>query len=203
MTSRSQRGGLPIFKAIRWLVLAILIFVIVSAVRKPASLGAALSPTQISENAKTFEEKLTQMQQAHQQGDAATPAHFSADEINSFIAEASARAPAVPASASGDSAAVKSTQISFQGEEAIIQAVTERYGQDIYITLRGKVGASGGQLTFAPTEFQIGRINLPVSLINPTLQSKLSERGTGANLKLPDFISDLRVENSQLVVQPK
>jgi len=40
-------------------------------------------------------------------------------------------------------------------------------------------------------------------LINPTLQSKLSERGSGANLKLPDFISDLRVENGQLVVQSR
>jgi len=40
-------------------------------------------------------------------------------------------------------------------------------------------------------------------LINPTLQGKLSERGSRANLKLPDFISDLRVENGQLVVQPK
>jgi hypothetical protein len=202
MKSRSQ-DGFPIFKAVRWLVLAMLIFVIVSAVRKPASLGAALSPAQVSENAKSFEEKLAQMQQAHQQGDTAAPARFSADEVNSFIAEASARAPANSAPASADSAAVKSTQISFQGEEAVVQAVTERYGQDIYFTLRGKVGASGGQLTFSPTEFHIGRMSLPVSLINPTLQSKLSERGSGANLKLPDFISDLRVENGQLVVQSK
>ena len=30
-----------------------------------------------------------------------------------------------------------------------------------------------------------------------------SEQGSAANLKLPDFIADLRVENGQLVVQPK
>src|SRR4051812_33566759 len=202
MKSKSQGDGFPVFKAIRWLVLAILIFVIVSAVRKPAVVGATLSSAQVSDNAKSFEEKLVHMQQAHQQGEAAAPARFSADEVNSFISDASARAPAA-AAPSSENGAVKSTQISFQGEEAVVQAVTERYGQDIYLTLRGKVGAKDGQLTFAPTEFQIGRMSLPVSLINPTLQSKLSEKGSASNLKLPDFIADLRVENGQLVVQPK
>ena len=98
---------------------------------------------------------------------------------------------------------VKSPQVNFQGDQVIAQALTERYGQDIYITLRGKLGASDGYLTFAPTEFQIGRMSVPVLLIDSSLQKKLAEPETRAKLKLPDFVSDLRIENGELVIKQK
>lgn len=182
MNPKSKSAGFSFFKAARWIVLALLVFVISAAVRKPLPPAPALSPAQISENAKSFEGKLAQMQQSRQQGETVGDARFSADEVNSFISEASARGAVYPAAGAAAPAVasnpedmpVKSTQVGFQGDEVIAQAVTERYGQDIYITLRGKLGASDGYLTFAPTEFQIGRLNVPVSLINPTLSLKIA-----------------------------
>ena len=42
---------------------------------------------------------------------------------------------------------------------------------------------------------------MPVSLVNDALQQKMLEQQD--RLKLPDFVSDVRVENSQLVVKQK
>jgi hypothetical protein len=85
----------------------------------------------------------------------------------------------------------------------IAQAVTERYGQDVYVTVRGRLGAESGYLRFYPTEFKIGDLRVPVSLVDPTLQKKLNEPETREKLKLPEFISDLRIQNGQLLIIPK
>ena len=42
---------------------------------------------------------------------------------------------------------------------------------------------------------------MPVSLVNDALQKKMLEQQD--RLKLPGFVSDVRVENSQLVVKQK
>ena len=215
MRTNTVERGFSFYKAARWIVLIALVFVIIAALRKPAPPGSAPDATMVAENARKFESKLSEMQQARQRGESGSEARFSPEEVNSFIAEASQRAasasspasstpvqPSAP-SASSDEMPVKSTQVNFQGDEVIAQALTERYGQDIYITLRGKLGASNGYLTFAPTEFQIGRMSVPVLLIDSSLQKKLAEPETRAKLKLPDFVSDLRVENGQLVIRQK
>jgi len=52
-----------------------------------------------------------------------------------------------------------------------------------------------------PTEFKVGDLNVPVSLVNPALQKKLAEQRD--RLKLPDGVGKLKVENSELVMQGK
>ena len=52
-----------------------------------------------------------------------------------------------------------------------------------------------------PTEFKVGDLNIPVSLVNGPLQQKLSEQRD--RLKLPDNIGGLQVENGQLVLTQK
>jgi hypothetical protein len=44
-------------------------------------------------------------------------------------------------------------------------------------------------------------LNVPVSLVNPALQKKLAEQRD--RLKLPDGVGNLKVENSELVMQGK
>ena len=67
----------------------------------------------------------------------------------------------------------------------------------------GKLGAKDGYVTFDPTEFKIGSLSVPVSLVNERLQQKLAEPENHDKLKLPAFISDLRVENGQLKIKEK
>ena len=63
------------------------------------------------------------------------------------------------------------------------------------------MGDRDGYATFDPTEFKVGDLSVPVSLVNPALQKKLMEERD--RLKLPDGVGGMKVENSQLVLQGK
>jgi hypothetical protein len=47
----------------------------------------------------------------------------------------------------------------------------------------------------------VGDLSIPVSLVNDALQKKLLEQRD--RLKLPEFVSDVRVENGELIVKQK
>ena len=183
------------YRIARWLVLLALLFVMVAALRKPEPIAIPLSADQVAEKAKQFESKLAEMQQAHQRGETPADVHFSADDVNAFVIGASQRSTGSDQSAP--------PQLSFEGGEAIVQTSTVQYGRDIYLTLRGTLGVSDGYLAFVPTGLKVGRLSIPASLVSSTLQKKLAEPENRSKLKLPEFIADLRVEDSQLVVKPK
>jgi hypothetical protein len=81
------------------------------------------------------------------------------------------------------------------------QFLTEVAGKDVWITISGHMGERDGYATFDPTEFKVGDLSVPVSLVNPALQKKLAE--SRDRLKLPDGVGGMKVENSQLVLQGK
>jgi hypothetical protein len=65
----------------------------------------------------------------------------------------------------------------------------------------GHLAARDGYATFDPTEFKLGDLNLPVSLVNSALQQKLAEQRD--RLRLPDCVGDLEVEDGELVMKQK
>jgi hypothetical protein len=69
------------------------------------------------------------------------------------------------------------------------------------VTLAGHLGSQDGYVTFDPTEVKVGEMSIPVSLVNASLQKKLAEQRE--QLKLPDGIASLRVENGELVITQK
>ena len=69
------------------------------------------------------------------------------------------------------------------------------------MTVSGHIGEKDGYATFDPTEFKVGDLNVPVSLVNPALQKKLAEQRD--RLKLPDNVGAMKVENGELVMQQK
>ena len=99
--------------------------------------------------------------------------------------------------------AIKEPLISFEGDEVKGRFLTNVHGKDVYITISGHLGSKDGYVTFDPTGFQVGDLPVPVSLVNPALQQKLADPANRDKLKLPDFISDMHVENGQLVVDEK
>ena len=199
---------MKIYKVLRWVVLAALILVIVFALKKPPPPAPPLAPEAVKEQAQQFESKLQQIETAERNGNTPEPeaTTFTSNEVNAFIQDVSERAKEEAAkqpTLAEAQAEVKDTQVAFSGNEVIAQAVTERYGQDVYVTVRGRLGAKNGYLRFYPTGFKIGDLTVPVSLVDPTLQKKLNEPETHEKLKLPDFVQDLRIENGQLVMVPK
>ena len=98
---------------------------------------------------------------------------------------------------------IKEPLITFEGDEVKGRFLTNVHGKDVYITISGHLGSKDGYVTFDPTGFQVGDLPVPVSLVNPALQQKLADPANRDKLKLPEFISDMHVENGQLVVDQK
>ena len=135
--------------------------------------------------------------------------HVNSDEIGAVLAQAlgaagsgAAAGELSPDSNLGSGApTIKDQQVSFEGDVVHGQFLTEIAGKDVWVTVSGHLGSKDGYATFDPTEFKVGDLNVPVSLVNPALQKKLAEQRD--RMKLPDFVGDVKVQNGELVMQQK
>jgi hypothetical protein len=131
--------------------------------------------------------------------------HINSDEISAVLAQslgATVASGPTPNSNVGSGApTIKDQQVRFDGDLVHGQFLTEIAGKDVWITISGHIGEKDGYATFDPTEFKVGDLSVPVSLVNPALQKKLAEERD--RLKLPDNVGAMKVENSELVMQQK
>jgi hypothetical protein len=131
--------------------------------------------------------------------------HLTSDEVGAALAQAvgSAGAGALSADSNLGSGAptIKDQQVSFDGDVVHGQFLTEVAGKDVWVTVSGHLASKDGYATFEPTEFKVGDLSVPVSLVNPALQKKLAEQRD--RMKLPDFVGDVKVQNGELVMQQK
>lgn len=187
--------------------MAALIVVNVLLLKKPQPVAASMTRAERREKLQDFDSKLQDLEASRQRGDIAE-AQFTAAEINAMFQERTAVKPSPVEAPSRNETAVASdqppeirtAQVSFHNDQVIGQFVTNLYGKDVYVTVSGRLGVSGGYVTFDPTAFKIGDMPVPVSLVNSRLQSKLQDPENHEKLKLPDYVSDLRVEQGQLVM---
>lgn len=190
---------------------------IVLVVKRPASISHPQDRAAIAQYAQSFDQKMAEFEQAiHPRSggsaafdsDPATPKaelHLTSDEVSAVLAQSMGNAggPALTPTSDVGSAAptIKDQQVSFDGDLVHGQFLTQIAGKDVWITISGHIGEKDGYATFDPTEFKVGDLNIPVSMVNPALQKKLAEQRD--RLKLPDNVGNLKVENSQLVMQQK
>jgi hypothetical protein len=203
---------------------------IVLVLKRPAPVAQPMPAAAVAEHAKSFDQKMEQFQQATSQPGAQpaprstdnSPAvssptsaqpdsspkpevHINSDEISAVLAQSLGTAGAAgltPDSNIGSAApTIKDQQVSFDGNVVHGQFLTEIAGKDVWITISGHIGEKDGYATFDPTEFKVGDLSVPVSLVNPALQKKLSEERD--RLKLPDNVGGVKVENGELVMQGK
>lgn len=202
---------------------------IVLVLKKPAPVAPAQAPAAIAEHAQSFDQKMAQFEEATRQPSQTSPANVSAQpqtansapsantpspkaEVHINSAEISAvlaqslgtvgESGLTPDSNVGSGApTIKDQKVDFDGDVVHGQFLTEIAGKDVWITISGHIGQKDGYATFDPTEFKVGDLSVPVSLVNPALQKKLTEERD--RLKLPDNVGNVKVENSQLVMQQK
>ena len=79
---------------------------------------------------------------------------------------------------------IKDQKVDYDGDVVHGKFLTEIAGKDVWVTISGHMGEKDGYATFEPTEFKVGDMNVPVSLVNPLLQRKLAEERD--RLKLSD-----------------
>lgn len=196
--------------------------------RRPAPIVVPPSPVTAAASARSFQEKLNQLEQPKIATDGPGEVRISADEVNAAIAQAAGILPADAATSaatpgaaenmsngsagtSGSSGnglqfpgpvpSVKDYHVSMDGDLVRGQFLTEIAGKDVYLTLAGHLSAKDGFATFDATEVKLGELSIPVSLINDVLQRKLAEQRD--QLKLPANVKDIKVENGELVFVEK
>jgi hypothetical protein len=201
---------------------------VILVLKKPAPVARPQAPAAIAEHAQAFDQKMAEFQQAAQSTPAISPSdtstsrpasgqayvspspkaevHINSDEITAVLAQSLGTAAATtglaPDSNVGSAApTIKDQQVSFDGDVVHGQFLTEIAGKDVWITISGHIGDKDGYATFDPTEFKVGDLSVPVSLINPALQKKLADERD--RLKLPDNVGAMKVENGELVMQQK
>lgn len=200
-----------IYRVVRWLMLGGMVITIFLGLKSPAPVAEALDPVLVKQNAESFQQKLTELANAQSLGETGTQVHFTAPEVNAAIAQATLPQPAAasvsPSPASqpalqpaAEQVPIRSTQVSFENDAVKGQFLTEVYGKDVYITVAGHLGSRDGYVTFEPTEFRVGDLSVPVSMVNPVLQRKLADPENRDKMKLPEFVKDLRVENGELII---
>lgn len=131
---------------------------------------------------------------------------INSDEIGAVLAQslgtAGGASALTPDANIGSSApTIKDQHVSLEGDVVHGQFLTEIAGKDVWITVSGHIGEKDGYATFDPTEFKVGDLNVPVSLVNPALQRKLAEERD--RLKLPNSVGGMKVENGELVMQQR
>ena len=193
--------------------LATSILTLVLVLKRPAPVSPALAPAAAAANAQSFQEKVNRLAQPRVPGDGESEVRINSGELSAGLAQAAGLAPATtpaPANAStgapstgpsiefsGAVSNIKDYQVSMDGDLVRGQFLTQIAGKDVYLTLAGHLGAKDGYATFNATEVKVGDLPVPASLVNEALQKKLAEQRD--QLKLPDNIKDLKVENGELV----
>ena len=196
-----RKPTVKIYRIARWVVLAILLIVILLAIKKPSQLAAPQVPAESwKQQAADFQTKINQMEQASTDGNHGGEVQLSSAEVNAALAESLRNG--TPASGLGQ-VPIQAPQVSFEDDQVRGIFPTQIYGKDVYVTVAGRLGAQNGYATFDPTEFKVGDLSVPVSLVNGPLQKKLADPANREKLKLPEFIADVRIVNSQLVVTQK
>lgn len=189
--------------------------------KKPAPVAQPQTPAAIKANAQSFEQKMEALERVPQsvspQDAVMQPAadsvsasqkaelHLTADEVDAALAQslkaASSNKPALDTDVGTDGPVIKDQEVGFEGDVVHGQFLAQIAGKDVWVTISGHLGSKDGYATFNPTEFKVGEMNIPVSLVNPSLQKRLAEQHE--QLKLPDYVGDLRVQDGELILRQK
>jgi len=202
------------FRCLRWSTyLAALITLILLLHKTPPP------PVQVSPQAAArAEQKVEQVQQSVSQGEKAT-LRLDESELNSYLAShlnlatnstvsaPSAPAPAAPSSSDAPSPAdieqarssVRDVKVQMEGDRVRAYVVFDLHGKDMTLELVGRLGATDGFLKFEPISGQLGSLPIPQSTLEAAVQRLMESPENREKLRLPSDISDMRIEDGQLV----
>jgi hypothetical protein len=201
--------------------LVLLVGVLLLMFHRPAPVAPPMRAAEVAAKADSFQQKLSSLAPQTSTNVDAMPSSYSPElaseiqlspeEVQAALVEAndpaySAKQESAPPAIQTDSGEQVTLSnlapvVTFENDVVKGQFQTELAGKAVVVTVSGHLGAKDGYATFDPTEFKIGDVPVPVSLVNEALQKKMLEQRD--RMKLPDFISDIGVQNGQLVIKRK
>jgi hypothetical protein len=128
---------------------------------------------------------------------APAPAPEAASPDASQIAEG----PGAPTAADVEQArsSVRDVKVQMEGDQVHAYVVFNVHGKDMTLDLVGKLGAKDGYLHFEPISGQIGALPIPQSTLESAVEKLMESPENRDKLKLPSDVSDMHIENGQLV----
>jgi hypothetical protein len=196
------------FRFLRWSTyLATLVTILLLLHKAPAP-----SVTTTPQAAASAAQKFSQMEQSVSQGQ---PAQLRLDqaELNSYLANHLDLAPQksgpnpdggvsgnmTPADIEQARSSVRDVKVTMEGDQVHAYVVFDMHGKEMTLDLIGKIGAADGYLKFEPLSGKIGSLPIPQSALEGAVRQLMESPENREKLKLPSDISDLKVENGELV----
>jgi hypothetical protein len=194
--------------------LAASLIAIVLVLKRPAAVVQPQASSATAEHTQSTDQKIAQPEQqptqsssasgaagsrtpqaaqpASQPGSSANPkagTQVNSDEISTAVAKmlgdtAGSSALSPDSNLGSGTPDIKDQQVTMDGDIVHGRFLTEIAGKQVWVTISGHMGEKDGFATFDPTEFKVGDMDVPVSLVNPALQRKLAEERD--RLKIPN-----------------
>ena len=180
-------------------------------------------PVEVSAQAAArAEQKVEQVQQSVSQGEKAT-LRLDESELKSYLAShlnlatnSPAPAPSAPGTTDTSSApnssdapspadieqvrsSVRDVKVQMEGDRVRAYVVFDLHGKDMTLELVGRLGATDGFLKFEPISGQLGSLPIPQSTLEAAVQRLMESPENREKLRLPSDISDMHIEDGQLV----
>lgn len=209
-----------IFRIVRWTVYACALIVLILLLHKAAPPAVSTTP----EAAARVEQKFEDVQQAVAQGQPAT-LRMDETELNSYLAShlvlpGGKTANAVASAAPGDTPGgapnagqptmddveqmrsnVKDVKVQLVDDRVRAYVVFDVHGKEMTLNLEGKLGADNGFLRFEPVSGHIGALPIPQATLEAAVRRMMESPENREKLKLPSDISDLKIENGEVVAK--
>ena len=96
--------------------------------------------------------------------------------------------------------AMQDLRIDLNGDLLGVYLVFMSYGQDLSLILEGRVQVQDGYLHLEPTAGKLGSLPIPRFALGRAVQRLFESPENQEKFRMPQEISDIRVENSELVI---
>jgi hypothetical protein len=208
------------FRCLRWSTYLATLVTIILLLHKSTPPSVQSSP----QAAARAEEKFEQAAESASEGQKAT-LRLDENELNSYLAARLGAAikneNATPPSASTSKAddtqttegpgaptaadveqmrsSVKDVKVQMEGDQVHAYVIFDVHGKEMSLDLVGKLGSEDGYLKFVPVSGQLGSLPIPQSTLESAVQHLMDSPENREKLKLPSDVSDMHIENGQLV----
>jgi hypothetical protein len=94
---------------------------------------------------------------------------------------------------------VRDVKVQLIEDRARAYVVFDFHGKDLTLQLEGRLSSSNGYLRFEPVSGQFGSLPIPQSALHSAVEKMMDSPENREKLKLPAGMSDLRIENGEVV----
>ena len=94
---------------------------------------------------------------------------------------------------------VKDVKVQMEGDQVHAYVVFDVHGKDMTLQLVGRLGSADGFLKFEPISGQLGALPIPQSTLETAVQRLMDSSENREKLRLPSDVSEMHIENGQLV----